>query len=57
VVCGVVRVPVLTGSATDLTAIVREPATVEAVDAAFAGAADGELKGFLTYTEDLRHRA
>src|SRR5271156_525432 len=46
------RVPVPTGSATDLTVIVREPATVEAVNAAFAAAADGELKGFLTYTED-----
>ena len=45
------RVPVPTGSATDLTVIVREPATTEAVNAAFA-AADGELKGFLTYTED-----
>ena len=46
------RVPVPTGSATDLTVIVREPATTEAVNAAFAAAADGELKGFLTYTED-----
>lgn len=46
------RVPVPTGSATDLTVIVREPATVEAVNAAFSAAADGELKGFLTYTED-----
>ena len=46
------RVPVPTGSATDLTVIVREPATAEAVNAAFAAAADGELKGFLTYTED-----
>ena len=31
------RVPVPTGSATDLTVIVREPATAEAVNAAFAG--------------------
>ncbi|MGO9041065.1 MAG: type I glyceraldehyde-3-phosphate dehydrogenase [Mycobacterium sp.] len=46
------RVPVPTGSATDLTVIVREPATVEAVNTAFAAAADSELKGFLTYTED-----
>ena len=30
------RVPVPTGSATDLTVIVREPATIEAVNAAFA---------------------
>jgi glyceraldehyde 3-phosphate dehydrogenase len=46
------RVPVPTGSATDLTVIVREPATAGAVNAAFAAAADGDLKGFLTYTED-----
>ena len=46
------RVPVPTGSATDLTVIVREPATAEAVNAAFADAAEGELAGFLTYTED-----
>ena len=44
--------PVPTGSATVLTVIVREPAIVEAVNATFAAAADGELKGFLTYTED-----
>ena len=46
------RVPVPTGSATDLTAVVREHATVEAVNAAFAAAAAGELAGYLTYTED-----
>jgi glyceraldehyde 3-phosphate dehydrogenase len=46
------RVPVPTGSVTDLTATVRQPATVEALNAAFAAAAEGELKGFLTYTED-----
>jgi glyceraldehyde 3-phosphate dehydrogenase len=47
------RVPVPTGSATDLTVIVREPATVQAVNAAFAAAAHGgALEGFLTYTED-----
>ena len=40
-----------TGSATDLTVSVREPATVETVNAAFAAAA-GELNGFLSYTED-----
>jgi glyceraldehyde 3-phosphate dehydrogenase len=45
------RVSVPTGSATDLTAIVRKPATVEAINAAFAAAVRGELKGFLAYTE------
>src|SRR6187397_110959 len=44
--------PAPRGSATDLTVTVREPASVDAVNAAFAAAADGELKGFLTYTED-----
>ncbi|MCP9270957.1 type I glyceraldehyde-3-phosphate dehydrogenase [Mycolicibacterium arenosum] len=47
------RVPVPTGSATDLTVTVREAATVEAVNAAFATAAAGELGRYLTYTEDL----
>jgi glyceraldehyde 3-phosphate dehydrogenase len=46
------RVPVPTGSATDLTVTVRKPATVQTVNAAFAEAADGALKGFLSYTED-----
>ena len=46
------RVPVPTGSATDLTVTVREPATVEAVNAAFAAAAGDGLNGYLTYTED-----
>jgi glyceraldehyde 3-phosphate dehydrogenase len=47
------RVPVPTGSATDLTVTVREAVTVEAVNAAFAAAAaDGDLEGYLTYTED-----
>jgi len=47
------RVPVPTGSATDLTAILRQPTTVADVKAAFRAAAeDGPLKGYLTYTED-----
>lgn len=46
------RVPVPTGSATDLTVTVRELATVDSVNAAFAAAAVGELEGFLTYTDD-----
>ncbi|MEO6881299.1 MAG: type I glyceraldehyde-3-phosphate dehydrogenase, partial [Mycobacteriaceae bacterium] len=45
------RVPVPTGSATDLTVTVKTPTTAEAVNAAFKAAAEGELKGFLTYTE------
>ena len=46
------RVPVPTGSATDLTVTVKAPTTAEAVNAAFKAAAEGELKGFLRYTED-----
>ncbi|MFS2293572.1 MAG: type I glyceraldehyde-3-phosphate dehydrogenase [Actinomadura sp.] len=47
------RVPVPTGSATDLTATVSREVTVEEVNEAFKAAADeGPLKGYLTYTED-----
>ena len=47
------RVPIPTGSATDLTATVGRETTVDEVNAAMkAAAADGPLKGFLTYTED-----
>ncbi|MEN3268212.1 type I glyceraldehyde-3-phosphate dehydrogenase [Pseudonocardia sp.] len=48
-----VRVPIPTGSATDLTVEVRKEATVEEINAAYrAAAAEGPLKGILTYTED-----
>jgi glyceraldehyde 3-phosphate dehydrogenase len=47
------RVPVPTGSATDLTIEVGREVTVEEVNAAVKKAAEeGPLKGFLTYTED-----
>jgi glyceraldehyde 3-phosphate dehydrogenase len=46
------RVPVPTGSATDLTVTVGRDATVEEVNAAYRSAADGPLKGILSYTED-----
>jgi len=45
------RVPVPTGSATDLTVTVRQATSVEAVNAAFQAAAAGPLKGFLVYSE------
>ncbi|GAB2926546.1 type I glyceraldehyde-3-phosphate dehydrogenase [Rhodococcus aerolatus] len=45
------RVPVPTGSATDLTVDVGGSPTVESVNAAFKAAAEGPLKGFLVYTE------
>ncbi|HEX8094029.1 type I glyceraldehyde-3-phosphate dehydrogenase [Jatrophihabitans sp.] len=46
------RVPVPTGSATDLTVTLSREATLEEVKAAYKAAADGPLKGYLVYTED-----
>jgi glyceraldehyde 3-phosphate dehydrogenase len=46
------RVPLPTGSATDLTFEAGRETTVEEVNAAVKAAADGPMKGFLTYTED-----
>jgi glyceraldehyde 3-phosphate dehydrogenase len=45
------RVPVPTGSATDLTVRVGRETSVGEVNAAYRAAADGPLKGILTYTE------
>ncbi len=46
------RVPVPTGSATDLTFEAGRDTTVEEVNAIVKAAAEGPLKGFLKYTED-----
>jgi len=46
------RVPIPTGSATDLTVTLSRESSVDEVNAAFKAAADGPLKGILTYTED-----
>ncbi|GAA1874271.1 type I glyceraldehyde-3-phosphate dehydrogenase [Lapillicoccus jejuensis] len=46
------RVPVPTGSATDLTFEAGRETTVEEVNATVKAAADGALKGYLKYTED-----
>jgi glyceraldehyde 3-phosphate dehydrogenase len=46
------RVPVITGSATDLTVTVSRPTTVAEVNAAFRAAAEGPLRDILEYTED-----
>jgi glyceraldehyde 3-phosphate dehydrogenase len=46
------RVPIPTGSATDLTVEVGSETSVEAVNAAVKAAAEGSLKGYLRYTED-----
>jgi glyceraldehyde 3-phosphate dehydrogenase len=45
------RVPVPTGSITDLTITASRPVTVEEVNAAYKAAAEGPLKGILSYTE------
>ncbi|UGQ12605.1 type I glyceraldehyde-3-phosphate dehydrogenase [Yinghuangia sp. ASG 101] len=45
------RVPVPTGSVTDLTVTTSRPTTVREVNEAFARAADGPYKGLLSYTE------
>jgi len=46
------RVPVITGSITDLTLITTANVTVDEVNAAYKAAAEGALKGILKYTED-----
>jgi glyceraldehyde 3-phosphate dehydrogenase len=43
------RVPIPTGSVTDLTAEISKSASVEEINAAFKAAADGPLKGILKY--------
>ncbi len=43
------RVPIPTGSVTDLTAELAKPATAEQINAAMKAAADGPLKGILKY--------
>ncbi|WP_459611750.1 type I glyceraldehyde-3-phosphate dehydrogenase [Corynebacterium urogenitale] len=47
-----VRVPVITGSMTDLTFEAKKPVTVEEVNAALKKAAEGPLKGVLKYSDD-----
>jgi glyceraldehyde 3-phosphate dehydrogenase len=46
------RVPVPTGSITDLTLVSDKKVTVDEIKAAYKEAADGPLKGILLYTED-----
>jgi glyceraldehyde 3-phosphate dehydrogenase len=47
------RVPVITGSITDLTVTATKSASIEEINAAYkAAAAEGPLKGILKYTED-----
>ncbi|MEU1689578.1 type I glyceraldehyde-3-phosphate dehydrogenase [Micromonospora sp. NPDC005707] len=46
------RVPIPTGSVTDLTVTVGRETTVDEVNAALKAAADGPLKGILIYNDD-----
>ena len=46
------RVPVPTGSITDLTLVSKKTVTIDEIKAAYKKAADGPLKGVLLYTED-----
>ena len=46
------RVPLPTGSATDLTVTLAREVTKEEINAAMKAAADGPMKGILEYTED-----
>ena len=47
-----IRVPVINGSLTDITCVVKKPATVEALNAIFKAASENELKGILEYTDE-----
>jgi len=46
------RVPVPTGSVTDLSFVANKETTVAEINAAVKAAAEGPLKGILSYTED-----
>lgn len=46
------RVPVPTGSITDLTLVSKRTVTVEEIKAAYKKASEGPMKGILLYTED-----
>lgn len=47
-----IRVPVLNGSLTDFTCILRDQPTVDEINFAFKAASEGSLKNILQYTED-----
>jgi glyceraldehyde 3-phosphate dehydrogenase len=46
------RVPIPDGSLTDLTAVLKRPATKEEINAVMKAAAHGALKGILEYTDE-----
>jgi len=47
-----IRVPVLNGSLTDFTCLLKSKTTIQEINAAFKSAAEGEMSGILAYTED-----
>ncbi|RQO75435.1 type I glyceraldehyde-3-phosphate dehydrogenase [Pedobacter sp. KBW06] len=47
-----IRVPVLNGSLTDFTCLLKSPTTIEEINAAFKKASEQELKALVEYTED-----
>jgi glyceraldehyde 3-phosphate dehydrogenase len=47
-----IRVPVLNGSLTDFTCILKTQPTVQEINLAFKQAAQGDMKNILEYTED-----
>lgn len=47
-----IRVPVLNGSLTDFTCLLKKQPTIETINLAFKAAADGPMKNILEYTED-----
>lgn len=47
-----IRVPVLNGSLTDFTCLLKKTASIEAINLAFKNAASGQMTSILEYTED-----
>ena len=47
-----IRVPVLNGSLTDFTCILKEKTTIQEINAAFKAASEGSFSTILEYTED-----
>ena len=47
-----IRVPVLNGSLTDFTCILKKPATIEEINEVFKKASENEMSTILEYTED-----
>jgi glyceraldehyde 3-phosphate dehydrogenase len=47
-----IRVPVIDGSLTDITCVVKKTATVEEINSIFKSASETEMKGILEYTDE-----